>query len=85
MNLHLGFVYFNEMEFAAVAYKIKRIRADHLQGLDSLIDALGRPIVDNMKNLREWTGGSGEGICFLSPKMFRWRLEARNFRILGRG
>lgn len=85
MSLHLGFVYFNEMEFAAVAYKIKGIGVDHLQGLDSLIDPSGRPIVDNMTNLREWTGGFGEGICFLSPNMFRWRLEARNFRILGRG
>lgn len=35
MTLHLGFVYFNEMEFAAVAYKIKGIGVDHLQGLDS--------------------------------------------------
>lgn len=66
-----------------------------VQGPDSLInpevqnqgwkgDPLCRRVVDHVQNLQEQTGGSGEGTHFLFPKMFRWRLEARNFHILGR-
>ena len=46
-------------------------------------EPVGRLTVNNIQNLRGWSGCSGKCIGSLTPKMFRWRPEARSIHATG--